>query len=55
MKLTPENLDDMDCRPGPGDGSIAVSERIERLIAERQAQRAERERAAAPETPASPE
>ena len=42
LALTDENQDDMDCRPGPGDESIAVSDRIERLAAEK----ARREKAA---------
>jgi hypothetical protein len=55
MKLTDENLDDMDCRPINENTGIKGSERLQKMVAEAKAQRAERERAAAPETPASPE
>lgn len=34
MELTPENLDDMDCRPGPSKTRIKLSERLEKLLAE---------------------
>jgi hypothetical protein len=42
MKLTDENLDYPDCRPLNPNTSIKVSPRLERLMAEAHARRAEK-------------
>ena len=43
MELTPENLDDMDCRPLRDVPGISVSHRLQKLVAEREAARAAKE------------
>ncbi len=34
MKLTPDNLDEMDCRPGLPKTRIKLPERLEKLLAQ---------------------